>query len=62
MAIISILHFEIQQRKDLTSPYKTIILFAVLYGYKTWSLILREGHRLRVLRIPGPRGDEIVSD
>jgi hypothetical protein len=28
--------------------YKTIILTAVLYGYETWSLILREEHRFRV--------------
>jgi hypothetical protein len=28
--------------------YKTIILPVVLYGCETWSLILREEHRLRV--------------
>jgi hypothetical protein len=28
--------------------YKTIILLAALYGCETWSLILWEGHRLRV--------------
>jgi hypothetical protein len=28
--------------------YKTIILPVVLYGYETWSLMLREEHRLRV--------------
>jgi hypothetical protein len=44
--------------------YKTIILHVVLYGCETWSLILREEHRLgvfenRVLRrIFGPRRDE----
>jgi hypothetical protein len=27
--------------------YKTIILAVVLYGYETWSLALREEHRLR---------------
>jgi hypothetical protein len=30
--------------------YKTVILPVVLYGCETWSLTLREGHRLRVLR------------
>jgi hypothetical protein len=30
--------------------YKTIILPVVLYGCETWSLTLREEHRLRVLR------------
>jgi hypothetical protein len=29
--------------------YKTIILPMVLYGHETWSLMLREEHRLRVL-------------
>jgi hypothetical protein len=39
--------------------YKTIILPVVLYGCETWSLALREGHRLRVLRrIFGPKRDE----
>jgi hypothetical protein len=28
--------------------YKTIILPVVLYGCETWSLILREEHRLKV--------------
>jgi t-SNARE complex subunit (syntaxin) len=28
--------------------YKTIILSVVLYGCETWSLTLREEHRLRV--------------
>jgi hypothetical protein len=30
--------------------YKTVILLTVLYGYKAWSLSLREEHRLRFLR------------
>jgi hypothetical protein len=30
------------------SLYKTIILPVVLYGCETWSLTLREEHRLRV--------------
>jgi hypothetical protein len=29
--------------------YKRIILPMVLHGYETWSLILREQHRLRVI-------------
>jgi hypothetical protein len=41
--------------------YKAIILTVVLYGYETWSLTLREEHRLRVFenrvlrRIFGPK-------
>jgi hypothetical protein len=31
--------------------YKTIILPVVLYGCETWSLTLREEHRLRVFII-----------
>jgi hypothetical protein len=47
--------------------YKTIIL-PVLYGYETWSLTLREEHRLRVLenrvlrRIFGPKRDEVIGE
>jgi hypothetical protein len=41
--------------------YKTVLLPVVLYGCKTWSLTLREEHRLRVSenrvlkRIFGPK-------
>jgi hypothetical protein len=44
--------------------YKTIIMSVVLYGCETWSLTLREEHRLRVFenmvlrRIFGPKRDE----
>jgi hypothetical protein len=44
--------------------YKTVILPVVLYGCETWSLTLREKHRLRVFenrvlrRIFGPERDE----
>jgi hypothetical protein len=43
--------------------YKTVIL----YGCKTWSLTLREEHRLRVFenkvlrRIFGPKRDEVTG-
>jgi hypothetical protein len=36
--------------------YKIIILPAVLYGCETWSLILRDEHRLRVFKIRVLRG------
>jgi hypothetical protein len=48
--------------------YKTIILPVVLYGCETWSLTLREEHRLmvsenRVLRrVFGPKRDEVTGD
>jgi hypothetical protein len=46
--------------------YKTIILPVVLYGCETWSLTLREEHKLRVfvnraLRgVVGPKRDELT--
>jgi hypothetical protein len=43
--------------------YKTIILPVVLYGCETWSLTLREEHRLWVLRrIFGPKRDEVTGE
>jgi hypothetical protein len=47
--------------------YKTIILPVILYGCETWSLTLREEHRLRVFenkvlkRIFGPKRDEVTG-
>jgi hypothetical protein len=42
--------------------YKTIILPVVLYGCETWSLTLREEHRLRVLRrIFGRKRDGVTG-
>jgi hypothetical protein len=48
--------------------YKTIILPVVLYGCETWSLMVREEHRLRVFenrvlrRIFGPRRDKVTGE
>jgi hypothetical protein len=48
--------------------YKTIILPVVLYGCETWSLTLREEHRLRVFenrvlrRIFGLKRDEVMGN
>jgi hypothetical protein len=48
--------------------YKTIILPVVLYGCETWSLALREAHRLGVFenrvmrRIFGPKKDEVIGE
>ena len=48
--------------------YRTIILPAVLYGCETWSLTLREEHRLRVFenrvlrRIFGPKRDGVTGE
>jgi hypothetical protein len=52
-------------KKNLkTKIYKTVILPVVLYGCETWSLTLREEHRLRIFenrvlrRISGPKREE----
>ena len=48
--------------------YRTIILPVVLYGCETWSLTLREEHRLRVLenrvlrRIFGSKRDGVTGE
>jgi hypothetical protein len=46
--------------------YRTVILPVVLYGCETWSISLREEHRLRVfekrvLKIFGPKREELHS-
>jgi hypothetical protein len=47
--------------------YKSIILPVVLYGCETWSLTLREEHRVRVFenrvlrRISGPKRYEMTG-
>jgi hypothetical protein len=47
--------------------YKTVMLPVVLYGCETWSLTLREEHRLRAFenrvlkRIFGPKRDEVTG-
>jgi hypothetical protein len=47
--------------------YKTIILPVVLYGCETWSLTLREEHKLKVFenkvltRIFGPKRDGVMG-
>jgi hypothetical protein len=48
--------------------YKAVIVPVVLYGCETWSITLREGHRLRVfgnrvLRgMFGPKRDEVTGE
>ena len=48
--------------------YRTIILSVVLYACETWSLTLREEHRLRVFencvlrKIFGPKRHEVIGE
>jgi hypothetical protein len=49
-------------------PFRTVDLEWVLYGCETWSLILREGRRLRVFenrvsrRIFASKSDEVTGE
>jgi hypothetical protein len=48
--------------------YRTIILPVVMYGCETWSLTLREEHRLRVFenrvlrKVFGPKKGEVTGE
>jgi hypothetical protein len=54
-------------KNTMIKIYRTIILPVILYGCETWSLTLREEHRLRVFenrvlrRIFGPKRDEVTG-
>jgi hypothetical protein len=67
-SVQSLLSSRLLSRNLKVKIYKTIILPVVLYGCETWSLTLREEHRLgvfenRVLRrIFGPRRDEAKGE
>jgi hypothetical protein len=64
----SLLSSRLLSRNVKVKIYKTIILPVVLYGCETWSLTLREEHRLRVFEnrvlrgIFGPKRDEVTGE
>jgi hypothetical protein len=64
----SLLSSRLLSRNVKVKIHKTIILPVVLYGCDTWSLTLREKHRLRVLenrvlrRIFGSKRDEVTGE
>jgi hypothetical protein len=64
----SILSSRLLSRNVKVKIYKTIILPVVLYGCETWSLTLREEHRLGVFengvlrRMFGPKKDEVTGE
>jgi hypothetical protein len=66
-AVQNLLSSRLLSRNVKIKIYKTIILPAVLYGCETWSLTLREEHRLRVFenrvlrRIFGPKRHEVAG-
>jgi hypothetical protein len=67
-SVQSILFSRLLSRNVTVKIYKTIILPVVLYGCETWSLTLREEHRLTVFenrvlrRIFGPKWDEVTGE
>jgi hypothetical protein len=67
-SVQSLLSSRLLSRNVKVKIYKTIILPVVLYGCETWSLTLREEHRLRVYenrvlrRIFGPKRDEVTGE
>jgi hypothetical protein len=66
-SVQSLLSFRLLSRNVKVKINETIIL-PVLYGCETWSLTLREEHRLRVFenrvlrRIFGPKGDAVTEE
>jgi hypothetical protein len=66
-SVQNLLSSRLLSRNIKTRIYKTLILPVVLYGCDTWSLTLREEHRLRVFenrvlrRIFGPKRDEVAG-
>jgi hypothetical protein len=65
-SVQNLLSFRLLSRNIKIRIYKTIILSVVLYGCETWSLILREEHRMRVFenkvlrRIFRPKTDKVT--
>jgi hypothetical protein len=66
-AVQNLLSSRLLSRNVKIKIYRIIILPVVLYGCETWSLTLREEHRLRVFenrvlrRIFGPKRDEMTG-
>jgi hypothetical protein len=67
-SVQSLLSSRLLSRNVNVKIYKTIILPVVLYGCETWSLTLREEHRLRLFenrvlrRTFGPKRDEVTGE
>jgi hypothetical protein len=63
-SVQSLLSFCLLSRNVNVKIYKVIILPVVLYGRETWSLTLKEEHRLRVSenRIFGPKTYEVTGE
>jgi len=64
----NLLSFSLLSKNINIKIYRTIIVPVFLYGYETWSLILREERKLRVFenrvlrRIFGSKRDEVTGE
>ena len=60
----NVLSSSLLSKKLKINVYRTVILPVVLYGFETWSLTLKEEHRLRMFenrvlrKIYGPKKEE----
>jgi hypothetical protein len=67
-SVHSLLSSRLLSRKLKVKIYKTIIVPIILYGCETWSVTLREEHRLRefenrvLRRIFGSKRDEVTGE
>jgi hypothetical protein len=67
-SVQSLLSSRLLSRNVKVKIYKTIVLLVVLYGCGTWSVTLREEHRLRICenrvlrRTFGPKRDEVTGE
>jgi hypothetical protein len=67
-SVQNLLSFRLLSKNLKIRIYKTIILPLVVYGCETWSLTLREEHRLRVFdnrvlrRMFGPKRVEVTRE
>jgi hypothetical protein len=67
-SVQSLLSSRLLSRSLKVKIYKSIILPVILYGCETWSVTLREEHRLRVFenrvlrKIFGPKRDEVKGE
>jgi hypothetical protein len=68
LSVQDLVSFSLLSKNTKIKIYRTKILPVVLYGCKTWSVTLREEHRLRVFenrvlrRIFGPKRDEVMGE
>src|SRR5215470_2582028 len=68
MSVQNLLSSRLLSKNLKIKIYRTIILPVVLYGCETWSLTLREEHRLSVFenrvlrRVFGPKRDEMTGE